>query len=233
MSTPITEETANAWLEANPRLVQDQHNQDIMFKYINYLKSKGRESELSIEGLSAFVNLNSSQTPLKLRDESEIRKAAADAAAAPYHHRTPEPPKPEPRLKGLTVSERLASVGVQASHHVSHADKHENDQKQRSVWSEMAERSRPGKREVEHRGALAEAQDRLSFIAQAQEDESTTERPRRHVGMHWRNLASESNNPRAALIRASFSDAPRVPGRLNAPLLFDFDGPKQSQGAMA
>jgi hypothetical protein len=158
MSTPITEESAQAFFAANPRIAEDQHNSDLVLWWADYLRQKDRQDELTIENLAKFLDANKENVHW-LRDPAEIQnaaQAAAQAEAARIAALPPEPKKPD-KLKGLTTAERLGSLGIMASQHQSHSDKSANDQKQRNLIAEMARDANRMQQEKARQAAIAEA----------------------------------------------------------------------------
>ena len=148
MPTAFTLENVEAFLNRSPQLVQDDHNMQILETYLKHQARNNRE--ITVDGMADFIKVNSSHFHW-LRDEKEIARAVE--AAKPK----PEPPKPSPKLKGLTVAEKLAQLGIQASPHLSHADKSSNDQKQKSILAEMSKEQDQIRTQIERRNAIDEA----------------------------------------------------------------------------
>lgn len=151
--TAFSEENISAFFERSNQFAQDDHNMDLLVKYIKYQRSHNRE--LSIEALAEFIRMNSGVFHW-LRDEKEI--AAAVEAAKPK----PEPPQ---KLKGLTRAEKLYQVGVIATTHLSHADRAENDSKTDNVIQKMAKEAAKTQREIERRAAIDEARSIVIYRA--------------------------------------------------------------------
>ncbi len=147
----LNEQNVTLWLEANPRFAQTDRNIETLAECLR-LAAKANRPVDTIEKLNSLVSLNRDHFEW-LRSDEEIN-AAVSAAIATVPK--PEPPKPH-RLKGLTAAERLYQHGVAPTTHLSHADRQDNDQKQRNVLSKMADEADQIKKEIERGDAIAEA----------------------------------------------------------------------------
>ena len=151
--TAFTEENLTDFFDRSSQFCQDEHNKDLLLKYIDHCTRLGYE--LTIESLAAHIKRNEREFHW-LRSEQEI--AAVRAAAKP------EPPKQE-RLKGLTIAEKLYQVGVTATTHLSHADKNLNDQKQSSILKQMAKEAAKTQAKIERQQKIEEARNIVIYRA--------------------------------------------------------------------
>jgi hypothetical protein len=180
--TKITEESVSEWLCANPRLAQDDHNKDMMCWYVDYMAKKGRESEISIESLSAFCSANAGSLHW-LRDENEIQnaaQAAAQAEAARIAALPPEPKQPE-RLRGLSARERLASIGVETSGRVNHASATAENERLAASVRKAQQQAAQIKAEQDRRKAIQAARETVVFRANGRVDYAGTADARRRA----------------------------------------------------
>ena len=147
----FNEQNVQSWLDANPRFAHSDRNFEILSEYLRLAAKANRQVD-TIEKLNSLVSLNRNHFEW-LRSDAEINAAVSAAVAA-----IPKPDQPKPeRLKGLTPAERLYSVGVEATRHISHTTREENDLKQSSVLAQMAQAAAKTRADIERQEKIAEA----------------------------------------------------------------------------
>jgi hypothetical protein len=171
--TPMNEQSIQEFLDRSRQFCQDDFNLRILSDYVRWRLRREPGlimDDISIEDLAAYIKVNSEQFHW-YRSAEELAKVAANAASAAVAAQ-PQPETKQPdRLKGLTMAERLGTLGITASPHVNHADKSE---KGRNLLADMAKDISRMEQEKARRDAIEEARSATAWLPNGRVDHTGT-----------------------------------------------------------